>query len=388
MADISQITLPSGTTYNLKDAWAREQIETLVGGNAVVFRGVSSTALSDGGNENPTVNSAAVTTKNTGDLYFYNKEEFIYGSDSKWHSLGPQLQNLGNLAYKDSVTVKYDKTTSITSSFFGEEVVIPVGPSRTGVGSTHIHNVIVNGSNSTFTGEKQSFNVPFTPSGSISYTKKNETISGNYTPSGTISQVQIPSETVQSTGLFTPSGTVSIPTISLNTAGSTATIKNPTKVTVAKTVAAAAPTSTVSNEITYYNVANQNLTLYKIGYTTGDSITTSNVTVKTGDATYKSSRPSFTGTENSVEVEGLYHGFTTTPTFTGREQNLSYTIEIPSTFNFSGSAGHVQFNYTPNGTVSFNVNTESTSLAASYTPTGTVTSTPNNTNTNATVSYS
>jgi len=26
MADISTITLPSGTTYNIKDAWARTQI--------------------------------------------------------------------------------------------------------------------------------------------------------------------------------------------------------------------------------------------------------------------------------------------------------------------------------------------------------------------------
>ena len=83
MADISTITLPSGTTYNLKDAWARTQIQAITGGSAIVFKGVSSTALTDGGNENPTVSGSAVTTKNTGDLYFYNKEEFIYGDDSK-----------------------------------------------------------------------------------------------------------------------------------------------------------------------------------------------------------------------------------------------------------------------------------------------------------------
>ena len=252
MADISQITLPSGTTYNLKDAWARQQIQAITGGDAIVFKGVSSTALTDGGNENPTVDGSAVTIKNIGDLYFYNKEEFIYGDDSKWHSLGPQLQTLGDLAYKNSVTVKYDKTTSVTSSF-------------SGAASTY-------------------------------------------------------------SGSYTPGGTVSAPTISVQTAGSTATIKNPTKVTVAKTVAAAVPSGTVSNEVTYYNVANQNLTLYKIGYTTGDSITTSDVTVKTGDAAYSSSQPTFSGTAATVNISG--------------------------------------------------------------TPSGTVTSTPNNTNTNATVSYS
>ena len=99
MADISTITLPSGTTYNLKDAWARTQIQAITGGSAIVFKGVSSTAITDGGNENPTVDGTVVTAKSTGDLYFYEYEEFIYGDDSKWHSLGPQMTLFGDLAY-------------------------------------------------------------------------------------------------------------------------------------------------------------------------------------------------------------------------------------------------------------------------------------------------
>jgi hypothetical protein len=71
MADISKITLPSGTTYNLKDAWARTQIEAITGGSAIVFKGVSSTAITDGGNENPTIDGTSITSKSTGDLYFY-----------------------------------------------------------------------------------------------------------------------------------------------------------------------------------------------------------------------------------------------------------------------------------------------------------------------------
>ena len=71
MADISKITLPSGTTYDIKDAWARQQIESITGGSAIVFKGVTSTALTDGGNENPTVSGSSITEKNTGDLYFY-----------------------------------------------------------------------------------------------------------------------------------------------------------------------------------------------------------------------------------------------------------------------------------------------------------------------------
>ena len=60
MPYISKITLPSGTSYDIKDAYAREVIETLAGGDAVVFIGVSSTALTDGGTEKPTINNEQV----------------------------------------------------------------------------------------------------------------------------------------------------------------------------------------------------------------------------------------------------------------------------------------------------------------------------------------
>lgn len=208
MAYISQITLPSGTTYDIKDAWARTQIEAITGGSAIVFKGVTTTALTDGGNENPTVSGSQVTTKATGDLYFYNKEQFIYGDDNKWHSLGPQLQTLGALAYKDNA-------------------------------------------------------------------------SGSYTPAGTIS------------------GGV----VTMTTPGATTNINNPTSETVAKTVVAVAPGgSAPSNNLTYYNVTGENLSLYQLGYTTGDSITTSSVTVKTGDAEYESEAPTFTGTAATITV--------------------------------------------------------------------------------------
>lgn len=304
MADISTITLPSGSTYNLKDAWARTQIQAITGGSAIVFKGVSSTALTDGGNENPTVNGTTITAKSTGDLYFYQQEEFIYGDDSKWHSLGPPMATLGALAYYDAVGVKYDKTTSVTSTFTGTAGDVTI--------TTAANN------------------------------------SGNYTPSGTITGGTFTGSETTFTGSYTPGGTVSQPTISVATAGSTATIKNPTKATVAKTVETATPSSTVNNEVTYYSVANENLTLYKIGYTTGDSITTSNITVKTGDASYSATQPTFTGTAATVNVSG-----------------------------------------TPNGSVSgLGFNGTKVKISGSMTPAGSVTSTPNNTNTNATVSYS
>ncbi len=52
---ISQITLPSGTIYDIKDATARAAIEAITGGDAVVFIGVSTTTITDGGTQTPTI---------------------------------------------------------------------------------------------------------------------------------------------------------------------------------------------------------------------------------------------------------------------------------------------------------------------------------------------
>lgn len=82
------------------------------------FTNISTTVLTNGGNENPTVNGSVITTKTVGDLYFYNKEVFIYGSDNKWHSLGPQLTTLGDLAYKNNATAAYTPEGSVSQPIF------------------------------------------------------------------------------------------------------------------------------------------------------------------------------------------------------------------------------------------------------------------------------
>ena len=201
MPDISQITLPSGTTYNIKDTIARQQA---AGGIHLV--GVTTTELVDEATTNPIqVNGSSYTAQNQ-DAVFYRKKEFVFDGTA-WHEFG-DMSGLGDMAEAD-------------------------------------------------------------------------TASGN----------------------FTPVGTVAAPTISVDSAGTTETIHNPTKETVATSVVAAAPTATApDNAITYYSVTNENLTFYQIGYTTGDSITTTDVTVKTGDASYTASAPAFTGSVGSVTV--------------------------------------------------------------------------------------
>lgn len=221
MADISKITLPSGTTYDIKDATARAAI-----GGAIIIRGTTTTALTDGAITNPITIDNESYTAVANDAVFYGNKEFVFDG-TKWHEFG-DMTGLGALATKDSA-------------------------------------------------------------------------SGSYTPAGTIA-VNAASGSGTS---YTPEGSVSAPTISMSSAGSTATIHNPTKATVATAVTAAAPGATApSNPITYYSVANETLSLYQIGYNTGDSISTSDVTVKTGDATYSASTPSFTGTEKKLAFSG------------------------------------------------------------------------------------
>lgn len=274
MAEISKITLPSGTTYDIKDTVARQAA------TGSSFLGVSTTAITDGGTQKPTINSSEVTPEN-GNLVVYGNKEFIYagtyGSGGTWHEMG-DLSGLGALATKDSAS-----------------------------GS-------------------------FTPSGTVSqptFTGSSTTSTGNFTPSGSVTI-----STGTGTANYTPTGSVSTPTISVSSAGSTTTIKNPTSVTVAKTVATAAPSATApSNAVTWCAVSGETLSLYQIGYTTGASITTSNVTVKNGDASYSSSQPTFSGT--GVELKGSFSGTQGSVSVTGTP---SGTVSQPS---FTGTAGTV-----------------------------------------------
>ena len=69
MPDISKITLPSGTTYNIKDEVARQ---TAAGG--IQLRGVTTTALTDEATTNPIkINGNNYTAVNQ-DAVFYGKK--------------------------------------------------------------------------------------------------------------------------------------------------------------------------------------------------------------------------------------------------------------------------------------------------------------------------
>ena len=117
MTDISEITLPSGATYDIKDATARHEINILKGSNtgAMHYAGVTTTALADGSNTSPIkINNADYTPLN-GDVVIYNSLELVWStSDNKWHEFG-STGSLKGLAFKDSASASYTPTGSVSA---------------------------------------------------------------------------------------------------------------------------------------------------------------------------------------------------------------------------------------------------------------------------------
>lgn len=406
MADISVIQLPSGSSYNIKDAWARQAIQGL--GNPTHFLGTSSTIITDGGTQKPTINNVEVTPQ-AGDIVVYSNGEFIW-SGTTWIELG-DLSGLGDLAYKDSASGSVTATGTVSKpTFTGSSSAVTITATDNTNGNYQpkgsISGVAWTGASMTSTGK-------FTPAGSVSFTNGNKTATvapassgeATYTPAGTVSKPSFTgtAATISSSATYTPAGSVSLtktnktttvsaassgtttytpggtvgtPTISVKTAGSTTTIKNPTSKTVVTDMSVAEPSATAATgALAYYSVSGETLTLKQIVETTGDSITTSNVTVKNGDAAYQSSQPSwtgtavrlvtgnistadsasFSGTEATISSSASYTpaGGVSQPSFTGTGARLvTGNISVPTSASFSGTEGNVSVSGTTTGSIS------------------------------------
>ena len=115
MAEISKITLPSGTTYELKDATARTAIESIKSSTtgAMHYIGITATALNNGATTNPIkIDNADVTAK-SGDVAIYGELEFVWNG-AKWDEFG-STGSLKALAFKDSATASYTPTGSVSA---------------------------------------------------------------------------------------------------------------------------------------------------------------------------------------------------------------------------------------------------------------------------------
>lgn len=117
MTAISEITLPNGATYDIKDATARNEISMLKGSNtgAMHYAGVTETALADGSSASPIKINKADYTPSNGDVVMYGSLEFVWStSDNKWHEFG-STGSLKGLAFKDSASVSYTPAGSVSA---------------------------------------------------------------------------------------------------------------------------------------------------------------------------------------------------------------------------------------------------------------------------------
>ena len=380
MADISQITLPSGSTYNIKDATAREliaSIETSITG-AMSYVGVTTTALSDGATTNPiTINGSSHTAK-AGDVAIYGDKEFVFNG-TVWNEFG-DMGSLKALAFKDSASGTYTPAGSVSQpTFTGTPGDIDISATPTGTVSQP-----------TFSGTQATITVSGTPTGNVTISKA-ATGTANYTPEGTVSQPTFTGTSFSSSGTYKPEGSVTISTAPTGTANYTpaGSVSTPT-ITVT-------PSTTTVNSITDVGslpawtgtVANENLT---IGWSAGTLPTKGdNTTVATGIQSATSTKPTFTGTgavltasfdgaSKSVSVSGTPTGNVSQPTFTGTGAVLQGS--------FSGTSFNSTGTYTPAGSVSQPTFTgDAIETTATYTPAGTV-SKPTFTGTQATITVS
>ena len=124
MADISKIMLPSGTTYDLKDAWARGKLDEISGmiQGGVHYLGKTTTALSGDGDSTLSVVIGDKTVEaKQGDMVSMAKTgsqdlEFIFNG-SAWYELG-STGSLKSLAFADSVSASYTPGGSVSQPTF------------------------------------------------------------------------------------------------------------------------------------------------------------------------------------------------------------------------------------------------------------------------------
>lgn len=290
--EISQITLPSGNSYDIKDGLARELIAALNNWDYIVSTDAASTPYGvQWDDDGTTITGTLVASANTTyKIYLVPStdasgndgfSEYITitqdgGSTYQWEKFGsivtPDLSNYvskaeaGDLAYKDSAsgsgTVDIPKTFTTTTT--------------------------------TATSSSESVSVSGTTTGSVSLTK---------------GKVEIKSKS-SGTNSYTPAGSVVV-----KTAGGTTNVTG--MATVGTLPSATMPTYTVSNEV---------LTIGAGSFDAGTLPTQATaVACKTSDPEYE-----FSGTTAYLETADEVG---TAASFTGASMTSTGTVSIPDTFS-------------------------------------------------------
>lgn len=323
---IYKVKLPSGNEYLIKDLQARQQIAAITGQTALIFKGVTTTNLTDGATTTTlSINGSNVTftSADVGSIVIYKPtntnqppREFIWDG-SKWQLFGSASGILGDLAYASTASASYTPGATITLQ---KENTAPTISSAAGVASNNtfstIGSVELKTGNKTATistGSVTSANpVNYTPAGSVSVTTTSDRATTVSTANGDVT--------------YTPAGSI---TVSLSsTAQSTANVKQ------VKTINNAIQTLAITNAGTSIATTNTDLiycgveipsgeedgvlVLNHVSYTSGAAITTENKAVTTASAVY------------SVD--------TTNTKFEGTGVRLKTAqISVPTSFGFNGT---------------------------------------------------
>ena len=367
MADISQITLPSGGTYQIKDATARQQIIDLTGQltGAVHFRGLTSSTITDGATVNPIMIDNKSYTAEAGDLVIYGNMEYIWSDVSNtWREFG-STGSLKALAFKDSANASYKPSGTVTKPTFTGTKASGLTVSPTSGTATYTPEGSINALS--FTGNAAQASTDYTPEGSVTVKAGN---SSTYKPAGTVSQPSFTGTAAtvvvsggSGTTTYTPAGSVSKPDV--NVTPSTTTVNSITAVGTLPSL-----TTTVSEE---------NLT---ISFSQGTLPTKgANTTVMTGASAALAATPTFTGTGTRLTASYTPAGSVSQPTFTGNDVSLTGT--------FSGTEATINSDYTPSGSITQPVftGTGKRLVLQDYTPAGDV-SQPTFQGTQATITVS
>ena len=340
--DIFKVTFPNGQTYTLKDATARQQIADLaaVHTSAIHYRGVTSTALTDGVTTNPIIIDNTNFTAQSGDIVIVGSSgtnanaprEFIFNG-TKWNEFG-STGSLKALAFKDQVTAGYTPQGTITGSFSGAPTTIESSYTPSGV----VSQPSFDGTTATISVTGQIINatvsIPYTPGGIVS------------TPSFTGTQHTLTVCPVAGTASYTPSGSISTPTITVMV--NTASVKGFSTVGTLPSF-----TMTVSDQVLSFSFDEGALPTYETK------------TFATNIQSATSSEPIFTGTGVRLSTDYTPSGANSQPSFTGTAVTLAAVVTAPtqtatgsytpagvvSTPAFTGTGGTACGNYTPQGSV-------------------------------------
>ena len=337
LSSLSQVTLPSGSVYEFKDAVARQMIADITGtaSGAIHYVDSTTTPITDGASTSPIKvpgpNGTEVDyTPQGGDVVVYGDAEFIWSSSSDtWREFG-STGSMKALAFKDSATGTFTPAGTVTQpTFTGTAGNInltgtPAGTIAMAIGQG-VANYTPEGtvSTPTFTGTGANINLTGTPAGSVAIGVGNGT--ANYTPEGTVA---VTPTVTPATGSVTPIDSVgTLPALEFVVTGENLEIN---------WAAGTLPTAgTPVDVVTGIESATATATFTGTGVDLEGTFSGSEMSV-TGSYTPEGtvSTPTFTGT--GVDLE---------PTFTGSELSVSGTFTPEGTVSqptFTGTPGNVE----------------------------------------------